>query len=244
MPQKDILVTIDFWDTLVIAEEGGKRRRKIRHDALYKVSGEYVQNLPDTEIEAATQEASDEFHRVWFNQQRTPTTDELIKEVLDVLGVPASQKELDYLVNIFEESLLEGPPKLVPGAKKVVAQLARKYKLGLISDTMYSPGRVLRQYLDKNELLHHFDDFIFSDEAGFSKPNPRAFTQILESTGCKAEHSCHIGDRLNTDVKGAKDAGMKAILFTGVSGKKDGPDADTEPDYVCVSWEEVKEVLL
>lgn len=244
MKQTDSLITIDFWDTLVIAAEGGEIRRKIRHDALCEISQEYVRNLPDAEIEAATQEASDQFHRIWFNQQRTPTAEELVKEILGILGVPATQHELNHLVEIYEESLLEGPPTLVPDAKEVIEKLADPYKLALISDTMYSPGRVLRTFLDQNDLLDYFDDFVFSDEAGFSKPNPKAYTRMLEATDCDKDQSYHIGDRLNTDVKGAKEVGMKAILFTGVSGKKDGSDADTKPDYVCESWEEIAELLL
>ena len=244
MAKNDSLVSIDFWDTLVIASEGGKKRRQVRHEALCEISEEYVRNLPDTEIEAATQEASEEFHRVWFNQQRTPTAEELISNILGNLGIPATKEEMDYLVKVFEESLMDGPPELVPDAKETIAELDDNYKLALISDTMYSPGRVLRQFLDQNDLIGYFDDFIFSDETGFSKPNPEAYTRILEATGCRADESYHIGDRLNTDVKGAREVGMKAIYFTGVSGKSNGIDENIDPDFTCGSWREIREILL
>lgn len=237
------MITIDFWDTLVIAERGGNIRREVRHDALQEVASGHVENLSVADIEAASQEASDEFHRVWFNHRRTPTADELITKVLDILDVPATKQEHDYLTRVFEESLLDGPPELVPSAKKAVEKLAESHKIGLISDTMYSPGRVLKQFLNEHELLHFFDDFIFSDEVGFSKPDPRAFTQILKSTNCKAAKSYHIGDRLNTDIKGAKDVGMKAILFTGVSEKKKSREEDGVPDHTCESWDEIIELL-
>ncbi len=238
------MISVDFWDTIVIAETGGKIRRQKRHEALCNISREYTRNLSDSEIQAATREASDEFHRVWFNQQRTPDAKELISDILGRLGIPATRQELEYLVEVFEESLLDGPPDLVPGVQESIARLSDDYRLTLISDTMYSPGTVLRKYLRTNSLFGFFDDFVFSDEAGYSKPNPKAYTRMLESTGCKAGRSFHIGDRLNTDVKGAKEVGMKAIYFTGVSGKAENTDVSATPDYTCESWEEIREVLI
>lgn len=244
MPETDSLVTIDFWDTLVIAEKGGKVRRQLRHEALCEISRNYIRNLPDAEIEAATRKASEEFRRVWFNRQRTPGAEELISHILGQLGIPATRDERNYLVKVFEESLLEGPPELVPQAKETISRLRETYKLALISDTMYSPGTVLRNYLSGHDLLDCFDDFVFSDEVGFSKPNIKAFTRMLEATGCKAGRSYHIGDRLNTDVKGAREAGMKAIYFTGVSGKSDHGGEDIEPHFTCGSWREIGDILL
>lgn len=243
---KKAMVSIDFWDTLVDANVGGKKRREIRHDALCEISKEYVGNLPTAQIEAASNEASEEFNRIWFNEHRTPQAEELVSHVLNNLGIPATNKELEYLVGQFEESLLEGPPAILDGAKSAIQSLAEHYRVTLISDTMYSPGRVIRKFLQEQELLDYFDAFLFSDEAGFSKPNPKAFEKMLDDTGCKAEESYHIGDRINTDISGAKSVGMKAILFTGISKKSNGSDDQKElkPDYICGNWAEVKEILI
>lgn len=240
------MVSIDFWDTLVDAAVGGKERRKIRFNALCEISGEHVTELPDAQIEAATKEAAEEFNRIWFTQQRTPKTEELVNTILNTLGIPATKKEMDYLVKEFEESLLEGQPALLDGADETIEALSENYRLTLISDTMYSPGRVIRNFLEEHALLDHFDSFLFSDEAGYSKPNPKAFYKMLEDTGCEAEASYHIGDRLNTDVSGAKKVGMHAILFTGISMKgNESNEADNaKPDYECASWREVQELLL
>lgn len=246
MTQNERMISIDFWDTLVDAAVGGKKRRNIRHDALCEIAGEYVKELPATEVDAATKEASEEFNRIWFSQQRTPKAEELINNILNNLGIPATKMEMDYLVKVFEESLLEGQPAILDGAKATIEALTGEYRLTLISDTMYSPGRVIRSFLKEHELLDHFDSFLFSDEAGFSKPNPKAFRKMLKNTGCAAEHSYHIGDRLNTDIAGAKKVGMQAILFTGVSMKGKASDSEeiAEPDYRCSSWQEVHKLLL
>lgn len=240
------MVSIDFWDTLVDAAVGGKKRRQIRFDALHEISSEYVTELPAAQIEAAAKEASEEFNRIWFNEQRTPKTEELVSAILNTLGIPATKKEMDHLVEVFEESLFEGEPAILDGAGETISALTERYQVTLISDTMYSPGRVIRNFLKHHGMLDYFDSFLFSDEAGYSKPNPKAFRKMLEDTGCVAENSYHIGDRLNTDISGAKKVGMCAILFSGVSKKSNGSDpaANAEPDHECQNWQEVQDLLL
>lgn len=240
------MVSIDFWDTLVDGSVGGEKRRTIRHNALQKIAGEYGKSLELEQIESASRKASEEFNRIWFAQQRTPTTAELVSKVLNNLGIPARKMEYDYLVQRFEDSLLEGPPAVLEGAEAAIESLSEQYQITLISDTMYSPGRVLRKYLEEMGLLGHFKAFLFSDEAGFSKPNPKAFQKMLKDTGCNPESSYHVGDRLNTDIAGAKAVGMKAILFTGISMKDSGSDDEptSTPDHLCQNWQEVQELLL
>lgn len=243
MSKTNAMISIDFWNTLVKAETGGKIRRQVRIDALREVAEDYVENLSIEEIENAKREVSRDFDRIWFKQQRTPTTQELVNQILSHLGIPATKDEQQYLVHKFEESLWEGPPELTVGVRKTLSKLADQYPLALISDTMYSPGRVIRRYLENNDLFDYFQCFVFSDETGYSKPNPRAYKQVLKKTGCSAQHSWHIGDLIKTDIAGAKKVGMKTILFTGVSGYSKSDKDEVEPDYICESWEEVREKI-
>lgn len=246
MNEQNAMISIDFWDTLVDGRVGGEKRREVRHKALRKISKEYGKTISAEEVEAASHRATEEFNRIWFSQQRTPNAAELVSKILNNLGIPAGKMEYDYLVQKFEDSLLDGPPALLDRAKPTIQSLSNRYRLTLISDTMYSPGRVLRKYLQEADLLGYFNGFLFSDEAGFSKPNPRAFRKMLEQTGCSPETSYHIGDRLNTDIAGAKAVGMKAILFTGISMKDSGNEEKSTgiPDHRCESWQEVHDLLL
>ncbi|MDR8392026.1 HAD family hydrolase [Aliifodinibius sp. S!AR15-10] len=246
MTQQNTMITIDFWNTLVKAETGGKVRRKVRIQALRNIAEKYDEELNLDDIDVAKRKASKEFDEIWFNEQRTPTTKELVDTIITHLDLPASQKEKEYLVEQFEESLWEGPPELTDDAKEVIEKLASIYPLGLISDTMYSPGRVLRRYLESLGILDCFDGFVFSDETGYSKPNPNAFTQLLEKNSCNVAESWHIGDLLETDIKGAKSLGMKAILFTGHSNGRYNKEIeiDAEPDHICNSWSEIAQILL
>lgn len=244
MMDKTAMVSIDFWDTLVDGNVGGDERREARHKAIYKVSNNYGKTIKPEQIEAASRKASEEFTNIWFSQQRTPKTAELVTKMLNNLAIPAGKMEYDYLIQQFEESLMVGPPALLDGVEEAIHSLSEKYELTIISDTMYSPGRVLRNYLKEHGLLKHFNGFLFSDEAGFSKPNPKAFQKMLRETKCSPANSYHIGDRLNTDIAGAKAVGMNAVLFTGVSLKSNGVETEIEPDHHCDTWKDIQSLLL
>lgn len=60
-----------------------------------------------------------------------------------------------------------------------------------------------------------------------AKPRRHIFEHTAEKLGCLPEETVHIGDSEVTDIAGAKNAQMKAILFTGVNKRdKDWTSAD------------------
>jgi len=235
------MISIDFWNTLVQAETGGQTRRNVRIAAVREIASKYNDDISADEYDKAKSIASEKFHHIWLNHQRTPETIELVKSILDYLDIAASSTEQDYLVTQFEESLWEGPPQLAEGTQDIIPQLADRYPLTLISDTMYSPGRVLREYLKRAGLHKYFKGFVFSNETGVSKPNPKAYKQALEATGSTFDKSWHIGDRLDTDITGAKEVGMGAILFTEFTQYDD--THDPSPDFICHNWQQVWDIL-
>jgi 4-nitrophenyl phosphatase len=65
------------------------------------------------------------------------------------------------------------------------------------------------------------------------KPEPILYQHALETLAIRAENTVAIGDRLNTDILGAVNAGMRSILvLTGVSSKEDIKDVDYQPTWV------------
>lgn len=235
------LVSVDFWNTLVVAHTGGDTRNNRRFEAVRDIAEKHGTTLSRDVYQKAHAEASRNFNKVWFNEQRTPGTVELVKEILHHLKFSIPESDLKYLIKAFENALLAGPPDLAPHVEEVLPKLASQYTLGVISDTMFTPGRVIRKYLDHKRISRYFSGFIFSDEVGFSKPNPRAYRKLLKSNHCRADDSWHIGDLQKTDVTGAKNVGMRAILYTGVT---EDQELKTTADYVFESWEEIGHLLL
>jgi len=239
------MISIDFWDTLVQANTGGEARNKVRRRALQKVASDHGKTLTPELINAAKKYAYQQFNNIWLNQQWTPSTEDLVSYILDYLQLPASNREQTFLTTKFEESLWEGPPQLAEGVDKVIPKLASRYSLALISDTMYSPGRIIQKYLEKIGLDRYFASYIFSDETGFSKPNPKSFRRALAQTKSEAVESWHIGDLIETDITGAQNVGMRSILFTGASDSyKENNSIAAKPDHICSNWVEIEKLLL
>ncbi len=219
MKKEPSLVSIDFWNTLVKGKTNGRERHHIRIKAIQKFARQQGKEIPEDRIIRAFSHVSEVFDEIWLGQQRTLTCPELLKIVADRLSLSFSEEEFASLEETFEQSLLEAPPELADGVSKAVPILAQNHTLAVISDTMYTSGRTLRNYLKQKELADYFDSFVFSDETGYSKPNVKAFQTVMKSAGAVPENSTHIGDMEQTDIAGACNAGMQAILYTGVSGR-------------------------
>ncbi len=67
--------------------------------------------------------------------------------------------------------------------------------------------------LEKSGLLPFFDVILCSEEVGQSKPARIVFDTALDMANATIPKSVMIGDSYEADIKGAENAGMKAILF-------------------------------
>ena len=102
------------------------------------------------------------------------------------------------------------PPAVDQGARAALEALAADgVLLAVVSNTMRTPGEVVRQILDQAGLLPLFRVLTFSDECGIRKPARAIFLRTLEELGVPAEHAVHVGDDAILDVEGARDAGMR-----------------------------------
>lgn len=234
-------ISIDFWNTIVIAKSNGPQRLEARLNALHALADEQGTRLSNEQIEEAHNRASQHFDKVWLGTQRTPDAAELVGYTLDHLGLKSDAEVQARITRIYEDSLLDGPPDLAPGAAEAIAALSEHFKLGIISDTMFSPGRVLRNHLEEKGIKQYFSSFAFSNEVGVSKPHPNMFEKVMAETGAGKQDSWHIGDMQPTDIKGAQAYGIKGLLYTGVS---DTFAADTTADLVCDSWEQIARKLI
>ena len=112
---------------------------------------------------------------------------------------------------------------MIPHVKSVVARLSEKYALGIISDSALTPGSFVRKLMARDGILQYFNTFTFSDETDYTKPEVVQFRATLAELNAAPSEALHVGDIFRTDVVGAKNAGMKAVRFTGFN-KGDGDD--------------------
>lgn len=211
-------VTFDFWSTL-FADARGREREEVRGGILADALGEAGLQTSQTALAAGLSAAWDYFDGVWLREHRTPSCAELVDAILVSLGVRLPPELLNPLVARFENLILEIPPEPMPGAVYTMPSLADRYRLAIICDTGYSPGRVLRELLGRHSMLTFFDVTYFSNEHGISKPDVRVFTHVLGELGVRASEAVHVGDIQRTDIAGAQAAGMAAIHFVGANNK-------------------------
>jgi len=247
MPRVGV-VSFDLWDTVFLDDSDEPKRcgqglppkaverRNLVHEFLSRhapIQRELVQCAYDT--------ADAAFREVWHNQHCTWPVEVRLRTVLAGLRRDLPAEELKELVRLHEDMELRVRPDLVPGAADALNELVRKYKLIVVSDAIFSPGRALRELLEGYGLLELFSAFVFSDQVGCSKPSSAVFRRAAELAGCRMEEMVHIGDREHNDIAGAKNAGARAVLFTGAVDR--GTSFETRADAVCRSYGELPAIL-
>jgi putative hydrolase of the HAD superfamily len=230
-------ITFDFWGTLY----QNAFAREERLHLLEQFLARHDQPRSRTDLEAAHHHVRVVWERIWQEEHRSLAFEDWADEVFAFLEVDLPADAISGLRQPMEEIYLNGDrPRPVPGVSEVLPRLAQRYRLGVISDTGLTPGRVLRQVLDRDGLLRYFRVLTFSDETGATKPLPKQFLSTLDRLETRPENAAHIGDLPETDLAGARGVGMKTILFLGVSDRQDGrPLADA----VFEEYGELEELL-
>jgi putative hydrolase of the HAD superfamily len=163
-----------------------------------------------------------------------------IDNLLQEINLKLDDSVIKKIKDGFELILLDDIPPLKKGAKEVLEIVSSNYKIGLISDTGITPGRILKKALDKHNILKFFDVLTFSDEIGKFKPHQKPFKVTLELLKIEPEKAIHVGDLLATDIKGANKYNMKSIWISENNQKS---VERVKPDYIIRELNEIPSIL-
>jgi putative hydrolase of the HAD superfamily len=231
------VITFDLWDTVFLDDTDEPKRaaagvppkpaarRGLVHEYLSRHSA-----IPREAVNLAYDVADAAFRHVWHDQHVTWSVRERLQVILSGLGRELPEPELAELVRLHEEMELEFRPDIVTGARDAIKALAAKYRLAVVSDAIFSPGRCLKELLAGEGLLDCFEAFAFSDEIGKSKPAPEMFQAVCDQMGVGFDEMVHIGDREHNDVGGPHGVGARAVLLTA---GKDRGSATSKADAIC-----------
>jgi putative hydrolase of the HAD superfamily len=168
------------------------------------------------------------------------TTKERVKNLLNYLEVDLRSAEINQLIEGFESIMLEDPPPLKESVRITLEETSKTHKIGLISNTGITPGKIIERVFKKYEILPYFDVLIYSDEVGVYKPHPKIFEVALKRLKTKPEETIHVGDILETDIKGAKAFGMKTAWIGDLSNNKSNV---IRPDFTIKELYEIVDIL-
>ena len=126
------------------------------------------------------------------------------------------------------------------GVHELLAELRDEgLKLAIVSNT-FVPGEVLDRHLEMLGLLEFFSERIYSCDVHYRKPDGRIFRMALERAGIEASEAIFVGDSLVADIRGARRAGMTAVL-KDPSGAKRKWRAD--PHHRITSLLELRDIV-
>ena len=151
-------------------------------------------------------------------------------EVTEQLCLEMSDVFLDHCSN---------KPGVIEGAHELMDYLKRKgYRMHMTSNGSHE---VQYKKLAACGLTNYFDTIILSEDAGVNKPSPQYFDYALKVSGAEREHTLMIGDNLQTDIQGALNAGIDAMLFNrwGVNPE----EAAKRPTFVVDRLLEITQLL-
>jgi FMN phosphatase YigB (HAD superfamily) len=232
-------ITFDFWSTLYRSTRSTHLRRVSSIKSALATAGR--DDIGEEVVAGAVQQAWVLWDRIWRQEQRTLGAAEWLALVLDELDISLPTSVSTATVQALQTAALDLAILPADGLPGVLARLASHYRLGVISDTGATPGRVLRSLMRRDGLLHYIDYLIFSDEFGRSKPHPSVFLSMLSHLDVDPREAVHVGDLRRTDVAGARGVGMRTVRYTGI---RDDPDiAHPEADAVIQTHEELEALL-
>lgn len=244
-------VTFDVWNTLVVNDYHDDRLRIHRTMCILEALNSRGYSYSWDQAVAAYDYSDARLADVWKTECDV-SNDKHIIFFLEGLGLDASDGLVTAIREPYAHALLQFRPKLVEGAAELLYSLRDKgYRLGLISNTGRTPGRVMREVLEDYGMLRCFDSATFSDEAGYIKPSPRIYEMAMDSLGARPEGTVHVGDNPLLDVYGARACGIRAILFTKYMASFEryaskyyhANGRHAEPDGVVASLGEVEAAL-
>jgi putative hydrolase of the HAD superfamily len=136
---------------------------------------------------------------------------ELVRVVLERCGTRPGPPEFDaFFEELYDHFAEPGVWELYPDVEPTLAELQRRYQLGVISNF---DGR-LRRILRHIGVGQAFSTIAISSEVGADKPHPWIFEEALRLAGTSAEETVHVGDDPVRDWEGAAAAGLRCFHLT------------------------------
>ena len=107
--------------------------------------------------------------------------------------------------------LLKLGHSFIPGAEEMLAELAKNYRLFLVSNGTAS---VQDSRLKSAGIAPMFEQIYISERIGYEKPDCRFFDHCFSLIpGFSKDRAIILGDSLSSDIQGGINAGIQTCLF-------------------------------
>ena len=215
---------------LVLLDVGGP----IYDDATYREA--LLRATQELAVERGHRVSEADFLRV-YDEQRQVQRGSLRTAVAERLLDAGARQALSDRARQY---WLYPPSALHEDVVPTLRQLAGRYRIAVVANQR----SVVRQALQRDGVAEFVDVWAISEVVGAEKPDPAIFEHALREAGVAAENAVHVGNRLDTDVRGAHRVGLRAVLVLRGEAPPD-PTAEQlrETDAAVASLAELPEVL-
>jgi FMN phosphatase YigB (HAD superfamily) len=121
------------------------------------------------------------------------------------------------------------------------ALAAKGFSMAVVSNRI-SGGRSLHSDFELLGVREHFKALVCSSDIGRRKPHPLVFEHALRELGVAPGEAVMVGDSFENDVRGARAAGMTAVLK--LNGRQPTADERHEADYLVHNLSDLLELGL
>ena len=125
-----------------------------------------------------------------------------------------------------------------PQTREILAALKTRYRLAVVSDAQSVYGL---PELRAVGLAEYFAPIIISGDYGYRKPDRRLFQAALTELNVRPEQAIFVGNDRFRDVQGARQLGMKTILFCPQGTPKGS--LESEPDYIFYRYTDLPQAV-
>jgi putative hydrolase of the HAD superfamily len=197
------------WDGTLVRDESGALAMPANAVAQYARRHLHFA-LRDEDFERAFQAVLPDYRP--GETTTSPSIHQLIAGAFTWLGWSVGTSDVESCSRLFFDAATRAMVAY-DDARAVLSSLRyRGYAVGVVTNSLF-PGDYFGVRVNELGLSGYVDAFVTSADVGLAKPHPGPFLRVLDLLGVDAHKAIFVGDRADTDIAGARAAGMRAVLL-------------------------------
>lgn len=198
-------------------------------DALLRAARELAAENGTDLVEEDFQQVYDEHRQRQAGSLRTAITHAFLS--------PCDREKLSARA---EQYWVYPPSALYADVLPALRELSSRYRLAVVANQR----EVVLDALRRDGVADYIDIWAISEVVGAEKPDPAIFRHALTQAGVDPKHAVHVGNRLDTDVRGAHRVGLRTVwVVRGEAPSQPTPEQLDEPDVAIKSLADLPPVL-
>lgn len=177
--------------------------------------------LQPADIERAIQAVLPEYRP--GETETAPHLSRVLGQAFTWLGLAVGADDVEACARLFFDEATQGL-QVYDDARALLASLRyRGFSAGVVTNAIF-PASLFAPKVSQLGLSGYLDTFVSSADLGLAKPSPGPFHKALTDLGLGPEEVLFVGDTMETDIVGARAAGMRAVLLerSGVAENRAG----------------------